>query len=84
MSSLINKRNILGDPRHFDEAVLNVRRGGVTQERQNISLPPGNHDFAPSLRYASSTYTDTLRQRALIWGQNQDFNLGRIYNRRSS
>lgn len=80
MFSLINKNNFIRISRLFDEAVLYVRRGEITKKFNKIFLPFGNLDFVPSLRYGSSTYVNKFSSPSLDLGQNQDFNLGKIYN----
>ena len=79
MFTLINKLNFILSSRHSDEAVLNARRGGVTKKLDKICLPSGNLDFAQSLRYVSSKYMPTFSSTSLDIGQNQDFNLGKIF-----
>jgi len=80
MFSFINKKIVLRISRHFDEAVLYARQGEITQKFNTIFLPFGNLDFAPSLRYGSSTYIYTVSSPSLDLGQNQDFNEVKIYN----
>ena len=79
MFSLINKRNFIRIPRLLSEAVLNARRGEVTTEFNKISLPSGNLDFAQSLRYFASLYTNKASAKGLDLSQNQDFNLEKIF-----
>ena len=79
MFSLINKNNFIGISRLFNEAVFNTRRGEITQKFNKIFLPFGNLDFVPSLRYGSSTYMNKFSSPSLDLGQNQDFNLVKIY-----
>ena len=77
--SQINKRNFILNSRRDDELVVLPQRGGATKKLNKISLPEGNHDFAQSLRYVSSKYMHTFSSTSLDLGQNQDFNLVKIF-----
>ncbi len=77
--SQINKRNFILNSRRDDELVVLPQRGGATKKLNKISLPVGNHDFAQSLRYVSSKYMYTFSSTSLDLGQNQDFNLVKIF-----
>ena len=79
MFSLINKRNFILSSRRDDELVVLPQQGGATKKLDKISLPFGNLDFAQSLRYVSSEYAYTPSSTSLDLGQNQDFNLGKIF-----
>ena len=79
MFSLINKRNFILSSRRDNELVALPQRGGATQKLNKISLPGGNLDFAQSLRYIGSAYMDKPSPTSLDLGQNQDFNLGKIF-----
>ena len=79
MFTLINKRNFILSSRRDDELVVLPQRGGVTKKLDKICLPFGNLDFAQSLRYVSSKYVLTFSSTSLDIGQNQDFNLGKIF-----
>ena len=79
MFSLINKINFILSSRRDNEAVVNPRRVGATQKLGKIYLPEGNPDFAQSLRYVSSEYIYTLSSTSLGLGQNQGFNLVKIF-----
>jgi len=79
MFSLINKRNFVLNSRRDDELVALPQQGGATKKSDKISLPEGNLDFTQSPRYVSSGYIHTPSSTSLDIGQNQDFNLGKIY-----
>ena len=79
MFSLINKRNFILSSRRDDELVVLPQRGGVTKKLNKISLPEGNLDFAQSLRYVVSAYMYKPSPTSLDLGQNQDFNLEKIF-----
>lgn len=79
MFSLINKRNFILSSRRDDELVVLPQRGGATKKLDKISLPCGNLDFAQSLRYFASLYMNKASAKSLDLGQNQDFNLGKIF-----
>ena len=80
MFSLINKRNFILSSRRDDELVVLPQQGGATKKLDKISLPCGNLAFAQSLRYVFSEYAmHTPSSTSLDLGQNQDFNLGKIF-----
>ncbi len=65
--------------RRDNELVVLPQQGGATKKSDKISLPGGNLDFAQYLRYAFSKYSYTFSAVSLDLGQNQDFNLVKMY-----
>ncbi len=79
MFSLINKINFILSSRHDNEVVVYPRRVRATQKLDKIYLPEGKPDFTQSLRYVSSKYIHTFSSTSLGLGQNQGFNLVKIF-----
>ncbi|MCL5017453.1 MAG: hypothetical protein M1155_02220 [Patescibacteria group bacterium] len=79
MFSLINKINFILSSRRDSEVVVYPHRAGATQKLNKIYLPEGKPDFNQSIRYVASKYMHTFSSTSLGLGQNQGFNLMKIF-----